>query len=161
MNRTMVLAEQNGIEIFYQDTDSMHILERDVPKLAALYKQKYSTELIGSELTQFHEDFDGFAGSVGKIYSRKLIALGKKSYLDILVDEEGKEGYHIRLKGIPNQCILNYCSGHGITVEELYERLYRGEAVTFNILDGSNCFRKSKMFQQLNPESFTRTVRFL
>ena len=160
MNRVMMLAEQNGIKIFYQDTDSMHLLERDVPKLAELFKNKYSQDLIGSELTQFHEDFDGFNGAVGKIHSRKLIALGKKSYLDILVDEVGQEGYHIRLKGIPNQCILNYCNRHGVTVEELYEQLYRGESITFNILDGSNCFRKTKLFQQINPQKFERTVSF-
>ena len=116
--------------------------------------------LSARNLTQFHEDFDGFSGSIGKIHSRKLIALGKKSYLDILADEAGQEGYHIRLKGIPNQCILNYCNKHGITVEELYEQLYNGESITFSILDGSNCFRKTKLFQQINPQKSERTVRF-
>ena len=160
MNRVMVLAEQSDIPIFYQDTDSMHLLERDVPRLASLFKDRYGAELIGADLTQFHEDFDGFSGSVGKIHSRKLIALGKKSYLDVLVDEQGQEGYHIRLKGIPNQCILNYCARNNITVETLYERMYRGQSVTFNILDGSNCFRKNKVFQQINLDRFTRTVKF-
>ena len=109
MNRVMCLAEQNYIHIFYQDTDSMHLFESDVHLIGKLFKEKYGQELIGESMTQFHNDFDGFYGSVGKIYSRKLIALGKKSYLDILVDEEGNEGYHIRLKGIPKQVILNHC----------------------------------------------------
>ena len=30
-------------------------------------------------MTQFHCDFDSFDGAVGNVYSRKLIALGKKS----------------------------------------------------------------------------------
>ena len=72
MNRTMVLAKQNDIPIFYQDTDGMHLFERDVPRLVELFKNKYDQDLIGAELTQFHEDFDGFSGSVGKIHSRKL-----------------------------------------------------------------------------------------
>ena len=161
MNRVMVLAERNDIPIFYQDTDSMHLLEKDVPRLAKLFKEKYNQELIGEKLTQFHEDFDGFSGSKGKIYSRKLIALGKKSYLDVLVDEEGNEGYHIRLKGIPNQCILRYCERNNITIETLYKQLYDGKVVKFNILDGANCFRKNRLFQQINIDRFIRKVKFI
>ena len=123
MNRVMCLAEQNDIHIFYQDTDSMHLYESDVPLIARLFKEKYGQELIGESMTQFHNDFDGFAGSVGKIHSRKLIALGKKSYLDILVDEQGNEGYHIRLKGIPKQVILNKCKALNVTVKALYMKL--------------------------------------
>ena len=111
-------------------------------------------------MTQFHNDFDGFTGSVGKIYSRKLIALGKKSYLDILVDEEGNEGYHIRLKGIPKQVILNKCRRLNISVEELYMKLLNGEEIEFDLLDGTNCFRKNKMYKQTNMESFKRKVQF-
>ena len=86
--------------------------------------------------------------------------MGKKSYLDILVDEEGNEGYHIRLKGVPKQCILNKCKRMEITVEELYERLYKGEKITFDLTDGTNCFRKTKTFEQITLSQFTRTVYF-
>lgn len=55
----------------------------------------------------------------------------------------------IRLKGIPKLVILNKCKRMNITVEELYERMYNREEMTFNLLDGSNCFRKSKSFQQI------------
>ena len=160
MNEVMCLAEQNDINIYYQDTDSVHINEKDLPHLAELYKQRYNKDLIGTNMCQFHNDFDSFPGAVGKIYSRKLIALGKKSYLDILVDEEGKEGYHIRMKGVPKQCVLNKCKRLEITVEELYERMYAGEAITFNLLDGSNCFRKTKCYQQTNLPQFERKVHF-
>ena len=81
MNRVICLAEQNDIHIFYQDTDSMHLFESDVHLIGKLFKERYGQELIGESMTQFHNDFDGFNGSVGKIHSRKLIALGKKSYL--------------------------------------------------------------------------------
>lgn len=161
MNRVMSLAEQNGIQIFYQDTDSMHLFENDVPRIADIFKFNYHSELIGQKMCQFHNDFERFPGAVGQIYSRKLIALGKKSYLDILVDEEGNEGYHIRLKGIPYQVIINKCKNMNITVEELYERLYKGETITFNLLDGANGFKKSKAFQQTNLPNFTRKVRFI
>ena len=111
-------------------------------------------------MTQFHCDFDSFDGSVGEIHSRKLIALGKKSYIDILVDEQGNEGYHIRLKGVPKQVILNHCKRLNISVVELYERMYNGEEMTFDLTDGSNCFRKTKTFNQVTLPQFTRTVKF-
>ena len=111
-------------------------------------------------MTQFHCDFDNFAGSVGSIHSRKLIALGKKSYLDILVDERGNEGYHIRMKGVPSQCIINKCKRMGITVEELYERMYIGEVMEFNLVDGCNCFKKTKTYQQLTLPQFIRRLHF-
>ena len=41
MNRVMCLAEQNHIQIFYQDTDSMHLFESDVSLLAKLFKEAY------------------------------------------------------------------------------------------------------------------------
>ena len=160
MNQVMGTAEQNGINIYYTDTDSLHLNESDLPTLAKVYRSKYNRELIGSKMTQFHCDFDSFNDSVGKVYSRKLIALGKKSYLDILVDEKGNEGYHVRLKGIPKQCILNKCKRLGITVEDLYERLYKGEEIEFDLLDGSTCFKKSKNYQQVNLPQFKRIIRF-
>ncbi|WP_300485543.1 DNA polymerase, partial [uncultured Brachyspira sp.] len=161
MNRVISTAEQNGINIFYQDTDSVHVMEDDVERIADIFKHKYGKELVGERMGQFHNDFDSFDGAVGNVYSRKLIALGKKSYLDILVDEKGNEGYHIRLKGIPKQCILNKCKRLNITVEELYEKLYNGEEVTFNLLDGCNCFRKNKSYQQINLPQFNRAVKFI
>ena len=160
MNQVMCTAEQHDIPIYYQDTDSMHLRECDVSKLAELYKNKYGKTLIGKSMGQFHCDFDSFDGSHGEIHSRKLIALGKKSYLDILVDEAGNEGYHIRMKSIPNQCILNKCQLMGITVEELYERMYNGEAIEFDLTDGTNCFKKTKTFDQITLQHFIRRVQF-
>lgn len=160
MNKVISLSEQNNIEIFYQDTDSIHVLEQDVPKISELFKQKYAKTLIGSQLTQFHNDFDGFSGSVGKIHSRKLIALGKKSYLDILVDENGNEGYHIRLKGIPKQVVINKAKRLGITIEELYEKLYNGEIIYFDLLGGSNCFKKTLFYEQTTLSHFERKIKF-
>ena len=138
----------------------LHLKECDVTILANIYKSKYGRELIGKQMTQFHCDFDSFPGAVGAIHSRKLIALGKKSYLDILVDENGNEGYHIRMKGVPKQCVLNKCKRMNISVEELYERMYNGEIITFDLTDGTNCFRKTKYFQQITLPQFMRTVKF-
>ena len=159
MNQVMCLADQEGLDVYYQDTDSLHIGESDVPKLARAYKVRYGRDLIGKELTQFHCDFDPLAPGV-PVHSRKLIALGKKSYLDLLEDDEGHTGYHMRMKGIPQNVIINHCKDQGITIEELYMRLYEGETIEFDLLNGANCFRKNKYYEQYTPESFRRKVRF-
>ena len=64
------------------------------------------------------------------------------------------------MKGIPLPVINNYCKDHGITPEELYLQLYEGEEITFDLLNGSNCFRKNKYYEQYTPSTFKRKVKF-
>ena len=54
----MTTAQDNNIEIFYQDTDSMHLRDNDIEKLQQIYNEKYGKELIGKNMGQFHSDFD-------------------------------------------------------------------------------------------------------
>ena len=159
MNCVMCLADQIGIDVYYQDTDSMHLEEEDVPKLAAAFKEKYGRELIGSQLGQFHCDFDPIKPGV-PVHSIKLIALGKKSYLDILEDAEGNQAYHIRMKGIPQPVLYRHCRACGWTMEDLYNALYLGDTIQFDLLAGSNCFRKNKSYEMYTPDVFLRTVHF-
>ena len=58
MNEVMTLAEDEGLNIWYQDTDSMHINYEEVNLLACAFKAKYDRDLIGEEMSQFHIDFD-------------------------------------------------------------------------------------------------------
>ena len=57
MNEAMCLVEDIGIQVYYQDTHSMHIPRYDVVRLAEAFKTKYNRELIGNQLGQFHSDF--------------------------------------------------------------------------------------------------------
>ena len=124
MNRVMCLAEDKGIKIYYQDTDSMHLPMEDVPKLAAHYKTRYQKELIGKGMGQFETDFamgqidandeDSLDNWDKKadIYAVESYFLGKKDYLDVL-ESKNRRGetitdYHIRAKGIPNDAIHYY-----------------------------------------------------
>ena len=159
MNEVMCLADQKGIEIYYQDTDSIHIKDEDVPKLAEYFKEKYGRELIGKYLGQFHCDFNEIEPGV-PVYSTKLIAVGKKSYLDLLEDEKGNKKLHIRLKSIPTQVIQNHAKNENLTIEEIYKILYDGDPIKFNMLDGSNGFRKNKFFEMETPSEFYRIVHF-
>ena len=173
MNRVMCTAEQNNIKIYYQDTDSMHLDDSNIKRLGKIFEEKYGKVLIGSALTQFHSDFDPIAKDQDikdamvndpnfkyEVWSNKLIALGKKSYIDVLEDNLGNNGYHIRLKGIPNQCILNYCKNKNITVEELYMNLYNGNEICFDLLDGAAGFQKTNSFEQITRDVFIRKIKF-
>jgi hypothetical protein len=103
MNEVFNVANDMGLPIYYTDTDSLHCRFDDVPILEAEFKRRYNRDLSGSQLGQFHIDFD-LKDSMGDVYAIKSIFLGKKSYLDVLEskDKNGDiiHGYHIRLKGI-------------------------------------------------------------
>ena len=56
MNEVICLAEDNKIDIYYQDTDSIHLKLGDIEKLKLLYSNKYNRVLEGKSLGQFHTD---------------------------------------------------------------------------------------------------------
>ncbi len=167
MNEVMCLAEDKGHTIYYTDTDSVHIMNQAVPKVAEAFRKKYNRELIGKQLSQFHIDFD--LDGCENIYSENFIGLGKKSYIDCLVGTdkdtgEKKRGYHIRLKGIPNGAILAECKRRKITPYNLYEKMFDGEAVKFDLLKDEHGkrvrFEKTKSSTMLTVPRFERVVQF-
>lgn len=161
MNEVMCLAEDNGIDIYYQDTDSMHIQDADIFKLRNLFNDKYNRELIGKGMGQFHSDFSSQLLKEN-IISKRGIFLGKKCYIDELTDETGNIDYHIRMKGISNDSILYYCKQNEITPFELYEKLFAGEAIQFDLLNGGTkvnfVFNKNMTIK--NNTDFKRTIHF-
>ena len=58
MNEVMCLAEDLNLNMFYQDTDSIHIVYEDVEVLAKAFEEKYNKTLQGEDMGQFHIDFD-------------------------------------------------------------------------------------------------------
>ncbi len=56
MNEVICLAEDNKIDIYYQDTDSIHLKFEDINNLKKLYANKYNRVLEGKSLGQFHTD---------------------------------------------------------------------------------------------------------
>ena len=79
----MVLAEELGVEIWYQDTDSMHMDYNKVDLLGEAFKNKYNRELIGEDLGQFHVDFE-MKGAVDDIYAKENYCIAKKTNFDYL-----------------------------------------------------------------------------
>ena len=171
MNRVMVLAEDNDIDIYYQDTDSMHMDEVKVKSLDGLYKGEYGTELIGEDLGQFHVDFkvvdeDGKKIKCSRIVSVKFIALGKKAYIDVLegTDMNGKVhvDYHVRMKGISAQALQHQADSSGLNLYQLYEKHYDGEAIEYDLRCGGQKFiaKYNQNMTITTPEKFPRIIKF-
>jgi hypothetical protein len=165
MNEVICIAEDNDLEIYYQDTDSIHIEDMDIKILSNLFKNKYNKELIGNDLGQFHSDFS-LKGATKNIIATDSIFLGKKSYIDCLEgydDNDNKiTGYHIRMKGIPNESIMHYCKNNEITPFELYKKLYDGDVINFDLTCGGSKvnFKFNKDYTIEDLQSFNRSVSF-
>ena len=179
MNEVMCLAEDIGIPIFYQDTDSMHLPEADVPRLEAAFKEKYGRELRTKEenLGEFHPDFEikDKNGDKDKGYknirSIEGIFVGKKCYLDILEGEkDGKieRHLHVRMKGVPTPCVkwtakqLRPWLDEIKAVKELYLDLLDGRSVEFDLTQkGTRAkFDSARNFTVRSRDKFDRKLTF-
>lgn len=165
MNEVMCLAEDVGLDLYYQDTDSIHIKDCDIKILADAFNVKHGRELIGKGMGQFHSDFD--MKGCTNIYARRSIFLGKKSYIDELVgtDSEGNQhiDYHIRMKGIPNAC-LEYTSkqlGYD-NIFAMYQALYDGQKIEVDLTNGGDKanFKFSPNYACNTLSIFKRTMAF-
>ena len=168
MNEVMTLADDLGLSIWYQDTDSMHINYEEVELLAKEFKNKYNRDLIGDEMSQFHIDFDLY-GACGEIYSNESYFLAKKVYIDKLesVDKDGNTitGDHIRLKSVPTSCIKHTSNNMNIQPMDMYKHLYcKGQQVKFDLTEnGKNCgfkYERDMSVRSYEENEFTRTITF-
>ena len=160
MNEVMCLAEDTGLNMYYQDTDSIHIDSESVSILADAYKTKYDRELIGSEMGQFHTDFSSKTLK-GDLVSIESIYLGKKCYIDKLSDGIGID-YHVRMKGVPTQSIEYYAKNNNLTMFQVYEKLYDGEKITFDLACGGEkcCFDYGADMTIKSLYKFERDIQF-
>lgn len=169
MNRVMCLAEDNNIDIYYQDTDSMHMKYGDISKLSKLYKNKYNNELIGEELGQFHTDFSMKEKYNGNIIACGSIFLAKKCYLDVLKYDNNNNliDLHIRLKGVSSKSIeytAKKLYNHKLNVMniiQLYNDLYNGKEINFDLTCNNNeaKFKKIDLLMKSIYE-FNRRIKF-
>ena len=159
MNEVICTAEDNGIDVYYQDTDSIHIRKNDVESLSKAFEARFGRALEGSSMGQFHVDFPLLDNK--KTWSKHSIFLGKKCYIDCLINEDGKEQSFIRMKGIPEEVIRTTCKEIGITEYDLYKELYEGKEIDFNLLK-KKCpsFEFLKEFGIRCKQKFNRKVKF-
>ena len=155
MNEVMCTAEDIGIKIYYQDTDSMHIQKNKIDVLANEYKKRYGRELIGKNLGQFHNDFD----EVENGYAYKSIFVGKKMYVDMLKNEKNESGIHYRMKGVNLDCVKLYSEENNYEIYDIYNKLYNGEEITFDLLKAKPCFKMNDNQTVTNLLNFDRTIK--
>ena len=198
MNELMCLAEDIGVDIYYQDTDSTHTPVADIPRLKEAYFKKYGRELEGNNMGQFNCDFDSkklkkkylkihFKNKYKReptddemddkkikkefkcnIISEESVFLGKKCYADKLIIEGDVGGklygvdYHIRMKGVSGDAIADKLLEEGIDVMELYDRLYDGELITFDLCCRGikACFENMKDGTMETKVDFERKIKF-
>jgi hypothetical protein len=185
MNEVFCLAEDMGLTVFYQDTDSGHYYVDEIEKLAQEYKKVYNRDLIGKNLGQFHSDFANVSKDGDMPSAVKSIFLGKKSYIDMLVDNTGALGFHARMKGVTSNAIVNTANAmfpdaipiefkdglyyplknEGVessySIYELYKALYNGVEVAFDLVDKYNPrFQMNKDKTISSKNSFIRKVKF-
>jgi hypothetical protein len=171
----MFLAEDLGIDIFYQDTDSLHMFEDDLKRLADAFTEKYGRTLVGENLGQFHSDFEFSCKDCGKkasgVVSEVFVGCGKKCYIDVLTGtcrtkecvSENKRirDEHIRLKGVPKDAVLAYCIEKGQSPEQVFRELYDGKSILFDCSANNKCrFEKGKNMVFTTANKILRAICF-
>lgn len=161
MNKFSMLAEDIGLDVYYTDTDSLHVCTENDKYVETLskygyskdrngsvilreeYIKKYNEDPIGPNLGQFKSDFK-MDGNFNDIYSIGMIALGKKMYCHILrgVNKDtGLVEYQVSctMKGISERALKYHCDKYYCGNKlALFERIYNGEAIEIDMLgDGT------------------------
>ena len=117
--------------LFYTDTDSMHIRKDLLKYTEEAYLAKYGSSICGTDLCQFHIDFDppkNFKKGEEVIGANESWFIMKKIYADQLIGTEGSIAYHQRMKGVPSD-LVKWID---------YEKIYNDEPVIFDLLEGSH-----------------------
>ena len=158
MNEVMCLAYDIGCHVYYQDTDSIHIMTDELPKLEEAFKQKYNRELKGTNLGQFHSDFPTINNHDEIPVSIHSIFLMKKMYVDVLTDSSNDIDYMFRGKGLTQTSIKQAAKRIG-GIKELYEYLYQGKTVAFDLAENQASFKLNKNMTISTNEHFIRNVK--
>jgi hypothetical protein len=158
MNEVMCLAEDIGATIYYQDTDSMHILKKDLSRLEEAFEEKYKRQLKGNDLGQFHSDFPANKKGSPALHANESYFLAKKIYLDKLIYEDGSEDYMFRSKGLTSESVLAKSAEYK-GVLDLFKKLFEGEEIEFNLLDGKDLFEFKDNMTVGCFKKFTRRIK--
>ena len=160
MNEVMCTAEDLNIKIFYQDTDSLHIEKSRIEELEKEYFKRYNRVLRGKGMGQFHNDFDELPDEYA--YSYKSIFNGKKNYIDMLKDTKNNIAVHYRAKGITLKAVKKLAQEkYNGNIFELYEDLFKGNTLTFDLKEVRACFKINNKNRQVSTlANFKRNIKF-
>ena len=159
MNEVICTAEDLNLQIYYQDTDSIHIEHNDLQRLIVEYKNRFGRDLVGTNMGQFHSDFPAVNGK--ESYSKESIFLGKKAYIDHLFNVDEEDDYCIRMKGVPsNTLIAESNENYEGNLMKMYNEMFNGKEITFNLLKGNAGIELKSNFTVETRKSFERKIKF-
>lgn len=141
-------------QVFYTDTDSMHIYAKDIDKVSSL---------IGKNMCQFHSDFDpstknnsyrAITPSLGIIAIESVFVMKKCYYDELLCIDNKTNRYcikeHKRVKGVPSS-FMN---------KERYIQLINGEELECDLSEHCNMLtRKNKTGELIKIDKFSRKIK--
>ena len=164
MHRVMCLCEDNDINIYYQDTDSMHIEHEKIPQLEKLFYEKYNKQISGDMLGQFSSDFDFPADKGTECYATESIFISKKIYIDkVRFIKEGIENfdYHIRMKGVGSEAV-EYVAKNNEKYNDamdIYKDILKGGCVSFDLTKVKPIFNFNKNQTISSRREFVRKIK--
>ena len=172
MARVTTLADQLGIAIYYTDTDSIHMDGTNVEGLEDAFEKKYGKKLMGSDLGQFHCDFEVNDPELDPNYdlhATYAVYLGKKSYYELVpyLTKSGELRYfhNVKLKGVPRGAVDAAANEIGkddhMKYFALYSYMYLGNPVDFDLLeDVCPRFIKNTDYTMSSKKEFVRQLKF-
>lgn len=135
MNEIMDVCNEQKINCYYQDTDSIHVEASKIDLLNEEFNRLYNYYILGNTLGKLQHDFK--LENCRDITAIKCIFLGRKSYIDVIQGTdiktgEIKTGLHNRLKGIPGKSI-QYKADQDFKgdIYALYKQLATGQEMEF------------------------------
>lgn len=145
VNEVMDVANDHNINIYYTDTDSLHITKAGLPTLKSEYMKIHNRDLDGKKLGQFHTDFNLEISrlkdclEVNKkldigckdVTAYKSCFIGKKLYCDMLKGTDYTTGnvmygHHIRIKGVTKEGIKHKITEYDGDAFKIFENLASG-----------------------------------
>lgn len=144
-----------GENVWYTDTDSVHISKEVLPKLMVDFKKKYGYDFDGEDLCQFHSDFE-IGGSFNprdvkkdenycKVYFKESDRFYVKYEYESL-EGEIVEKEEFNIKYVPDVMIRQYAKDKGLTIEEVIR--------TVKDFTGYKC-EDPWVFNSINPEEYS------
>jgi hypothetical protein len=171
MNEVMVLCEDLGIPIYYQDTDSCHMETKNLDLLISQYKQLYGRDLLGANLGQFaidNADQGDYEDEKRRIIDKSTMWVDEAIYISPKVYWEnliGLNGYqelsrcdYFRCKSVPRECFYYYTDQKGLSIKDQYLQIKQGQPIEYDLTCGGTkaCFEWNGM--QISNKSMFRTI---
>ncbi|KAI5513337.1 organellar and viral DNA polymerase type B [Trichomonas vaginalis G3] len=179
-------AEDLGMDIFYSDTDSMHLYNEDIPRLAEDLRNVMEEFSLVKTLVNFIATLQKSQKDKQSL-AYKSIFCGKKTYIDLPTNDLNEVAFHCRMKGVKQdvialtanemfpdsvQCFYDEDKGLMVpqgkfdkdsefSVMKLYKALYDGQEIAFDLCKSATpAFEEKFNFSIQTKTSFIRKLKF-